>query len=1021
MLSVNFIKLSLQGYFNGDVKYYQKILAITFTNKAASEMKDRIIYYLRCLSLGKDIDNVLDSITKDSIYQNQSVFDAAKEIYSHIIHHYNKLSISTIDKFTTHLVRSFSKDLGLSYNFDLELDKSKIMEPVIALMLSEVSNKGDDLSELLVGFVMSKVDEGKSSDIEVDLNDFSSELFKEGVYDYFNKNKLSIKDYINVKNNLLKKTKELEYDIKQLKNQVCLYFSLNNLTKDHFTRGTFYDLFAKKLNSKNYEKWMPSKTLQNNIENGFWCSKNANQIIKSQVSLCVNELNNFYQHLIVLLKDFFSYRQVLKNIYPLSVLLELNFRKEKYKKDNNIEQLFDFNKKINEIISSESSAFIYERIGERYQHYLIDEFQDTSIMQWQNLLPLLVDSLDYGKSYIVGDGKQSIYRWRGGEAEQFLQLPAIYKSQNLIFKSEWEGKLNQHYHSNILDFNYRSREEIVKFNNLFFEKTKYLLSKDLQDMYKNHHQKVVKKSGGFVHIELFDGDKQDYREKILKKIVDIIKDLVIERKSHYKDFTILCNTSKRVSLVANHLLEMDIPVVSSEGLLLSSSSKVNFLICVLEYLNDPYNFVARAAIVSYLSKNKLISTELHLLNLQLKDINEFRNILEKSRIIINEVKLLKFSFYEMIEQLMLDLKIKTDVYVDFFLDFVFEYSKNIDCNLPSFLRYWDERKQKEAIVIPEGINAVQIMTIHKSKGLAFKNVIIPFNWQDTKNKNDIWVDSANYFNGLLPSSLIKSSSKLENTFFANDFKKDYNLRLLDNLNKLYVATTRAKDRLYIFSKSFSKNIKNDYRYKGNLNSFLFDYDDNYPLFMGEDIITENKQNISHDLFKVKENHKLNWREIISIKHSASEIFDIDQSKNKKDQGKLLHKILADIHYLEDKKQVIESYCSLSEYKKQDFNEIKSIINKFFLSEDILRYFEHNWVVRTEKEILMPDGKTYIPDRLLFHKKSDEVVVIDYKTGKVKKEHESQILNYAKALSNMGYNNIKKVLIYVNKDKMIKEL
>ena len=186
---------------------------------------------------------------------------------------------------------------------------------------------------------------------------------------------------------------------------------------------------------------MPSKTLQKNIENGVWYSKNAHQIIKNQVNLCVKELNSFYQQLIVLLREFFSYKEILKNIYQLSVLLELNKRKEKYKKENNIEQLFDFNKKINEIISSESSAFIYERIGERYQHYLIDEFQDTSTMQWQNLLPLLVDSLDYGKSYIVGDGKQSIYRWRGGEAEQFLQLPLIYKSQNLVLKSEWEAKL----------------------------------------------------------------------------------------------------------------------------------------------------------------------------------------------------------------------------------------------------------------------------------------------------------------------------------------------------------------------------------------------------------------------------------------------------------------------------------------------------------------------------------------------------------------------------------------------------
>ena len=161
---------------------------------------------------------------------------------------------------------------------------------------------------------------------------------------------------------------------------------------------------------------------------------------------------------------------------------------------------------------------------------------------------------------------------------------------------------------------------------------------------------------------MFDGDKQQYKEEILKKIVRIINDLTNEKKSLYKDFTILCNTAKRVSLVANYLLENNIPVVSSEGLLLSSSSKVNFLICVLDYINDPYDYVARAAIVSYLNKNKLINDELHKLNLQLKDSNEFRNILKKSKIIINEVKLLKLSFYEMIEQLIIDVNIKGCLY-----------------------------------------------------------------------------------------------------------------------------------------------------------------------------------------------------------------------------------------------------------------------------------------------------------------------------------------------------------------------
>jgi hypothetical protein len=227
--------------------------------------------------------------------------------------------------------------------------------------------------------------------------------------------------------------------------------------------------------------------------------------------------------------------------------------------------------------------------------------------------------------------------------------------------------------------------------------------------------------------------------------------------------------------------------------------------------------------------------------------------------------------------------------------------------------------------------------------------------------------------------------------------------------------TRPKERLYIFSKYFPDKLSDDFKKKGNLNSFLYAYDDNFPIEIGDaDMMHESSEEIENS-FLVTRRTKLDWKEVISLKHTAEEIWDIDSINAKRDWGKLLHLVLSEIHYLEQQEKVVESFYKLGKCSKEDAERLRITINQLLSNENIAPYFDENWKVKTEKEILMENGRTYIPDRLLFAKNTDEVVVIDYKTGIKKPAHELQINDYALSLNSMGYKNTKRVLVYITDD------
>lgn len=1019
-LALNFIAIAITGNEFGYKNHYRKILAITFTNKAASEMKERVLNYLSTLSQKNDIDNILSWLIKETRMNKQEVFFRSKIIFTHILHNYSDFSISTIDKFTYKIVRTFAIDLGLSKNFDLEIDNNKIIEPVVALILNTISDNRNDLSNTLVDFSFFKLEQSKSANIDLDLQDIVSKLLSNNISSKLDINHISVRSCMNFKNILLKRKKNLFDKIRILAKEVVEFFDINNLQKEHFKSGLYYSHFSVKL-FKEDSNWLPSNSLMNNISNDLWYSKSLSECEKLKVDSLKHLLLNFYNKLMNYLCEYFSIKSVLKNIYSIAILNEIISKIDVFKKQNNIEHISEFNNRIHKTLIDQPSSFIYERIGERYSHFLIDEFQDTSLLQWQNILPLVTDSLDFGKSMLVGDSKQSIYRWRGGEVKQFSELPNIYSASHLSGQNDWQKKISSHFINYELKENYRSRKEIIKFNNLFYEKVKNLLSNDLIKIYDNVSQKSsYSKDGGFVHIELFDRKKENFKNLILKKMLSEIKKITSSNQYLYSDISILCNTKRSVSIVAEYFAENDIPVISNEGLLLKNSPSVNLIVSVLKFLQNNDDRISKLSIAHFVYINFLNEDDLTLIHDEIKSLDGFVSFLNRAQINLNSENILKNSFYDLIESIIYIFRVEENIYTDFFLDLVLQYIQKNSPNIAGFLSWWDDRCYKEAISIPHGINALQVMTIHKSKGLAFKVVFIPFNWEDKIKKSEIWVDSSNKFKNLLPVALLGYNNDLEYTYFKDQYLNEKNLRLLDELNKLYVATTRAKDRLYIFSKEMPKNL-NNYERKMNLNSFLYYFGLSYPMFFGDpntsNIISKNTKNV----FKVDKRKKLNWKEIISLKHSASDVWDIKQMDVKRDWGKLLHFVLSKIYLKNDAKKTINQLYKLGSFTQLEHSKLSSTINQIVNHKKLINYFSDLWIIKNEKEILLTNGKTYIPDRLLISKDYSEVVILDYKTGKPSNEHNKQIHNYAETLICMGYNRINKILVYISKNVKVIEL
>jgi ATP-dependent exoDNAse (exonuclease V) beta subunit len=995
---------------------FKSILAITFTNKAVGEMKERIINMLTLFSSEDSINNphpMFTAICEELSISSEYLHNKSKILLKHIIHNYGAFDISTIDGFTHRVIRTFAHDLKLPVNFEVELDQDRLLNEAVDSLISKAGTD-KTLTNILVDFAIEKADDDKSWDIGYDFYKIAKLLVSENDSSAIESLKdKTLEDFKELKSKLILKTSTIESDIVKTAETTLSLLDECGLQFDDFNRKSLPNHF-KNLSFKKFSIGFEAAWQNDLIEGNALYPKRVTDDIASTIENIRPQLVEAFLKTKTLVFAVKLKKGLYKNMTPLSVLngiqKELNILKE----DQNKMLISEFNKIISNEIKDQPTPFIYERLGEKFKHYFIDEFQDTSTMQWENLVPLLDNALSTsnGSAMLVGDAKQAIYRWRGGEAEQFINL--YNKIQN-PFQIEAEVLT--------LDTNYRSAKEIINFNNSFFRflSENYFSDNNYANLYKNSKQHINSTIEGYVNINFLDFKKEDDAEELYANAVFKTIEQCLSNGYAPNDICVIVRKRKEGIIIAKYLSEKDIKITSSETLLLKNSDKVHFINVFLQLLLQPSNDSLKVEVLAFLA-NQIDIEDKHLFfktHLKPSDDDMFKS-LRALNIFIDKNKLLSLPLYELIEQLIriFNLHNTSDAYLQFYLDVVLEFTQKQNSDLAGFVNYFDKKKDSLSIVSSEQMDAVKIMTIHKSKGLEFPIVIFPFADLDIYRELEPKVWFPVHEDGF-ETLLLNYNKDLEH--FGDIGEQIYNTHKsqleLDNINLLYVTLTRAIEQLYVISKkdTDSKGNISDNTYSGMLMRYLQTInkwsDTNLSYSFGE-LKTNLKKpkplNPSKPLHLIsvpKEDHNLN------IITKAGLLWDTKQEKAI-ERGNLLHLILSKIKTVADVDFAFNDLLISGDVKKDNIEGLKIIIMAVINHPKLNPYFTKKYTIFNERDIITQSGELLRPDRLNINSKS-EVILIDYKTGEQKAAHKSQLNSYTSVLETMNYRVIHKYIVYIN--------
>ncbi len=571
---------------------YKKILAVTFTNKAAAEMKERIIEALKTISSGNNslIENLLRAELE---LDAKTIQQRAKALLSEILHNYSDFSIGTIDAFTHKIVKTFAFDLKLPVNFTVETNTDEFYEKVVSDLLSKI---GDDkeLTELLINFSVHNAGENTGWDPEPQLFDFTSVFKKEDADTHLQKlSSLSKEQLQNVHKTIVAFTKEFKNTIKLAGVKALDLIHQHHLNDNHFTYGKTgpQNIFKKwaQLNFDSYDD-LVGKRFSDAVQNNKWQSNKNNTSHKAALDSIIPALTAISKETTAYIdknyKRFALYKLVEKNIHSMILVSEMQQIANAFKQTEQVVFISEFNSKISKIVADEPAPFIYERLGERYHHFLLDEFQDTSGMQWQNILPLVDNSLSSGwYNLVVGDSKQSIYRWRNANIKQFTNLPQIENTEQNPILSERQINLTNNYKEEVLNINYRSLPKVIEFNNNFFNALPAkFLTNELMNVYSKQAQQKKYDEGGYVSVCTGEREKDLFEKTNCDLTLEYIKK-ALANKFSYSDICIITRNNYHGNLLAEFLTDKQIPVVSSESLLIKNNPEINLPHCFFNLFN----------------------------------------------------------------------------------------------------------------------------------------------------------------------------------------------------------------------------------------------------------------------------------------------------------------------------------------------------------------------------------------------------------------------------------------------------
>ncbi len=1007
---------------------FKEILAITFTNKAAAEMKLRILGYLD--QFAKDVEaDFFNDLQTELAVDATLIQKRAKNALQGILHNYSAFAIMTIDKFTHKLVKSFAHDMDLPVNFELEIDASKIAQESVDALLSKV---GSDkrLDKAIVNYALDKASDDKSWDISRELYRAAQLLFQENDSPFVQSFKgKSIHDFVSLQQALYQKIADYDTVLNENYNQFYQLLADNGIeTSDMVSSpATFFKNIAKRtiVNKDTFANHLMDGKKLYPKKRGAAAAAAIERITPALAQLHKKTKENYFQYK--------KYKNLLKEVTPLTVINEIQKEYVQLKESNNMLLLAEFNTLVSKAIKNEAAPYIYERIGAKYHHFFIDEFQDTSELQWQNLIPLIQDALqsEYapnqsGTLLLVGDAKQAIYRFRGGKASQFIDL-ALDENPFFIDKVVQNLKTN-----------YRSFDTIVTFTNAFFNFIKTAFSnKTHQKIYEEGNKQACNtQKGGYVAIDFVAGNNATMLDETYAKA--ILKNIRQAQRCdfEYGDIAILTRNNKQGIVIAQFLTENGVPIISSQTLLLVNNDKIKLLIALIRLSINSKNQEAQIAFLEQFFALQSQFDDRHKFYSQFigKD-KDFFEVLNSFDVAFDNALFKTFGLFDgasyMVHEFGLDQK--NDVYVQYFLDLIFEFTQRYQSSWLAFLNYWEERKDSLSIDLPEGQNAIQIMTIHKSKGLEFPVVIFPYADSDIyKDQNQyVWLNTANdALEGFenLRFSDVKSLEHLD--FEAQQKWFAYREALeLDAINLLYVTLTRPVEQLYILAaeKHLSKDTPKT-TYAEFFRMFLehkgkWDAETSHFHF-GELHIKRGKNkrkritNIDLTETIIQPWQLLNnsrGEPLLKTITKDSQLWNTKQGEAI-DFGNLIHKILEEVYTLDDIKQTVQKFANQGLELAEE--KIITLLEKMVQHPQLAAYYHPNLKVRNECEINVPSGMlqkyTIIIDRLVFLNAKD-VVIIDYKTGESKAAYKTQLNEYERVLKLMNYNVTAKLLLFLDLD------
>lgn len=1014
-LAKSYLKIILS---NNTISNYREILALTFTNKAVNEMKERILSSLYDFGSVSDFEKappMFKDISKELEIDSITLQKKAKRTLKEILHNYAFFDISTIDKFTHRLIRTFAKDLKLPQNFEVILDTNLLLSEAVDRLVNKAGSD-PELTKILIDFALEKANEDKSWDITRDIFDMSKELlFKEkheATLEALSQKKIS--DFSSLKKLLKNKIVATEETIKESAKKILKIISENSLEFSDFRSSWFPKFMIDVTEIKSTINF--DAAWKQDFENTSLYAKTLAEDKKATIDNLHGFFNEEFQ---IIKKGFFNlsfFKNAYKNILPLTVLNALQQEVKNLELERDEIPLATFNTIISKEIKNQPVPFIYERLGEKYRHYFIDEFQDTSELQWNNLIPLIGNALESqdekgnnGSLLLVGDAKQAIYRWRGGKAEQFLDLVNQDKNPFVLFPNVEN-----------LPANYRSFDEIIKFNNTFFTAISPNISNSIyQKLFEDGNKQTTNtKKGGFVNLAFIEEENKNENELYCNEVLKTIH-LVLENDYPLKDICILVRDKKNGVLLADFLSKNTIPIISSETLLLSSNSKVNFLIDLLKYSLNPEDSEAAYAILSFLNK---IPEEIHsYISLNLHHLEN--HLLKEYDFNLNKLK--QLSVYDGFEQAIKTFNLidDSDAYITYLLDEVLDVEYKQDASASLFLDYWEKKKETLSISAPLSLNAVQIMTVHKSKGLEFPIVIFPFAnthiYKDIKPK--MWLPvSENNFNGFNELLINKNKEVTNYSNYAAELYEEEQQKLeLDALNVLYVALTRAIKNLFIISKkdldTKTQNPKTDY-YSGLFIKYLqnigaWENQKSEYSFGSLDKNTEiNRQQNQQHYIKYQYSHK--ERSSFRIITKSGMLWDTT-TEQALIKGNTIHYILSLIKTEDDVTICFEKMIQLGSLRESEVLNLKAKVLAIIQHPQLKEFYDKNRDIKNEVDIISKNGIILRPDRIIFD--GNKAAIIDYKTGKRNIAYKDQIESYAAALEEMNYQITHKIIVYITNE------